>query len=122
MVAALKPEQGVHNNNRYDILVRNYDAGGRDLLIEVKPDPAKGSLRIAIGQLYDCRRLLNNSAATDLTVLSIGKPDQSYLNLLVIDRGISALWFEDEECKVLKGVGNAWPIHTPPLAASQAHG
>ena len=105
---ALKPEQGKMSNNRYDVLLRNYDGAGRDLLIEIKPDPDKGSLRIAIGQLYDYRRFLNNSAATDLAVLTICKPDQSYMDLLLVDRGITALWFEDESCQALNGDGNSW--------------
>jgi hypothetical protein len=106
--AALKPEQGRMSNNRYDVLLRNYDGAGRDLLIEIKPDPDKGSLRIAIGRLYDYRRFLNNSAATDLAVLTICKPDQSHMDLLLVDRGITVLWFEDESCQVLNGDGNGW--------------
>jgi hypothetical protein len=106
--AALNPEQGRMSNNRYDVLLRNYDGAGRDLLIEIKPDPDKGSVRIAIGQLYDYRRFLNNSAATDLAVLTICKPGQSYMDLLLIDRGITALWFEDESCQALNGDGTAW--------------
>lgn len=108
MFAAVKPEQGRISNNRYDVLLRNYDGAGRDLLIEVKPDPDRGSLRIAIGQLYDYRRFLNNSAATDLAVLTICKPEQSYIDLLLVDRGITALWLEDESCQLLNGKGSAW--------------
>jgi hypothetical protein len=96
------------SNNRYDVLIRGYDGGGRDLLVEAKPDPNKGSIRIAIGQLYDYRRFLKNRAATDLAVLTIGRPDQSYVDLLVSDRGITALWFENETCKNLSGEGRAW--------------
>jgi hypothetical protein len=94
----------------YDILLRDYDRAGRDLLIEAKPDPNKRSLRIAIGQLYDYRRFLSNRAATDLAVLTIGKPSQSYIDLLVFDRGISAFWFEDETCRSLNGQGSAWQL------------
>src|SRR5260370_25316276 len=91
----LHPTQGRRSKNEYDVLLRNYDRAGRDLLIEVKPDPDRGSLRIAIGQLYDYRRFLKNVAATDLAVLTIGKPNPSYLNLL-LSLGITSLWFEDE--------------------------
>jgi len=107
LFVALKPEQGA-NDNRYDVRLRNYGGAGRDLLIEVKPDPDKGSLRIAVGQLYDYRRSLKNSAATDLAVLTIGAPDPSYMDLLVVDRGMTALWFENETCQVLQGNGSAW--------------
>jgi hypothetical protein len=104
----LKPDRG-RSDNRYDVRLRNYDGVGRDLLIEVKPEPDKGSLRIAIGQLYDYRRFLDNSLGTDLAVLTIGKPEQSYVDLLLVDLGITVLWFEDESCQVLRGRGNAWP-------------
>jgi hypothetical protein len=108
MFGALNPEQGQGSNNRYDVLIRGYGGAGRDLLVEAKPDPNKGSLRIAIGQLYDYRRFLRNRAATDLAVLTIGKPDKSYIDLLVADRDITVLWFEDETCKRLNGEGSAW--------------
>jgi hypothetical protein len=107
MFAALNPEQG-QVSNMYDVLLRGYDGARKDLLVEAKPDPDKGSLRIAIGQLYDYRRFLRNRAATDLAVLTIGKPDKSYIDLLVSDRGITALWFEDETCKRLNGEGSPW--------------
>lgn len=108
MFRALKPEQGQRSDNMYDVLLRDYDRAGRDLLIEAKPDPDKGSLRIAIGQLYDYRRSLSNRTATDLAVLTVGKPDQSYMALLVSDLRMTALWFEDESCESLHGEGRAW--------------
>jgi hypothetical protein len=104
--AALHPTQGQHSKNEYDVLLRNYDRVGRDLFIEVKPDPDRGSLRIAIGQLYDYRRFLN-AAATDLAVLTIGKPNRSYLDLLLA-LGITSIWFGEESCQILQGVGTAW--------------
>jgi hypothetical protein len=54
--------------------VKNYDEMFRDLLIEVKPDPDKGSIRIAIGQLFDYNRHRARQAATDLVVLTISRP------------------------------------------------
>jgi hypothetical protein len=88
--AALEPKQGQRLRNEYDVLLTNYDRAGRDLLIEVKPYPDRDSLRIAIGQLYDYRRFLRNAATTDLAVLTIGKPSQSYLELL-LGLGITSL-------------------------------
>jgi hypothetical protein len=101
-----EPEQGNDPNCRYDALLKNYDQIGRDLLIEVKPDPDKGSLRIAIGQLFDYRRFLPHRPATDLAVLTIGPPDQSYKDLLA-DLQITCLWF-DQDCTKLDGEGKAW--------------
>jgi hypothetical protein len=102
----LKPEQRNDPICRYDVLIKDYDQTGRDLLIEAKPDPDKGSLRIAIGQLFDYRRFLPHRPATDLGVLTIGPPDSSYMELLA-DLQITSLWF-DEDCSKLNGEGKAW--------------
>ena len=105
--ASLQPMQGQRSKNEYDVLLRNYDLAGRDLLIEAKPGPDRGSLRIATGQLYDYRRFLRNAAATDLAVLTIGKPNRSYLDLLLA-LSITSIWFEEETCQGLQGAGIAW--------------
>jgi hypothetical protein len=94
-------------NCRYDLLVANYDRTGRDLLIEAKPDPDMGSLRIAIGQLLDYRRFLPRQAVTDLAILTISRPSQDYVELLQ-DLQITPLWFPDERCQTLAGDGKAW--------------
>ncbi len=36
-------KQGTLRDCRYDVLIENYDGTGRDLLIELKPDPDKGA-------------------------------------------------------------------------------
>jgi hypothetical protein len=66
--------QGNNPNFRYDVFAKDYDGRGRNLLIEVKPDPDKGSIRIAIGQLLDYRRFLPHQAGTDLAILTISRP------------------------------------------------
>ena len=93
----------------YDVLVRDYDRKSRDLLIEVKPDPDRGSIRIAIGQLLDYRRFLKRSAASDLAVLTILPPSPSYIELLE-ELQITALWYADETCRKIGGAGRAWPV------------
>ena len=105
--APLSPEQGKKRHVEFDVLLPNYDTTGRDLLIEAKPDPDRGSIRIAIGQLFDYRRSLKRAASTDLAILTIGPPERSYLELL-LDLGITALWFEEKECKSMRGSGKAW--------------
>jgi hypothetical protein len=100
-------EQGADPNCRYDVLIKNYDKSGRDLLIEAKPDHDKGSIRIAIGQLLDYRRFLPNQAATDLAILTISRPTDSHIELM-LDLQITVLWFGDEGCSVLSGRGKAW--------------
>jgi hypothetical protein len=93
---------------RCDGIVKDYNGMARDLLIEAKPDPDKGSMRIAIGQLFDYNRYRARQAATDLAVLTITRPASDYIALLV-DLGITALWFGNEGCKQISGgEGKAW--------------
>src|SRR5260370_33556188 len=68
--------QGTDSHCRYDVLVSKYDGMNRDLLIEVKPDPDMGSIRIAIGQLLDYRRFLHHRAGTDLALLTMSRPQE----------------------------------------------
>ncbi len=104
---SLELKRGTAADCRYDVLLKSYDANGRDLLMEVKPDPDKGSLRIAIGQLFDYRRFLPRQAATDLAVLTISRPPLKYVNLLV-ELQITAVWFANDSLKKLDGRGQAW--------------
>jgi hypothetical protein len=92
---------------RCDAFIKGYSGTSRDLLVEVKPDPDQGSLRIAIGQLFDYRRHLPHRAAADLAVLTMSRPHPNYIELLM-DLGITALWFQDEQCKNIVGQGKAW--------------
>jgi hypothetical protein len=92
----------------YDVLVKDYDQNGRDLLIEAKPDPDKGAIRIAVGQLLDYRRFLPRPVATDLAVLTILPPSQSHIDLLD-ELQITAIWFTNETCQRIGGTGRAWP-------------
>ncbi len=98
--------QGKDSFCRYDVLTENYNGTGRDLLIEVKPDPDKGSIRIAIGQLLDYRRFLPHQAGTDLAILTISPPSRSYRKLLQ-EHQITSLWFTSESCKTLRGDGKS---------------
>jgi len=92
---------------RCDAIIKDYD-GSRDLLIEAKPDADKGSIRIAIGQLFDYARHRTRQPATDLVVLTIPSPAPDYIDLLN-DLGITAIWFGDESCeKIAGGQGKAW--------------
>ena len=92
---------------RCDAIIKDYD-GSRDLLIEAKPDADKGSIRIAIGQLFDYARHRTRQPATDLVVLTISSPAHNYIDLLN-DLGITAIWFGDENCKkIAGGQGKAW--------------
>jgi len=99
--------EGAEEHCRYDVVIKQYDGTNRDLLIEVKPDPDKGSIRIAIGQLLDYRRFLPHRAGTDLALLTISRPAQTYVDLM-LELQISALWFDAESCQRLSGEGKVW--------------
>jgi hypothetical protein len=99
--------QGTHPDCRYDVLIERYAATGHDLLLEVKPDPEKAAIRIAVGQLLDYRRFVPRPAATDLGLLTIRPPDKNYRQFLS-ELQISAIWFTDEECEALHAEGVAW--------------
>lgn len=100
-------KRGTDPGCRYDVLVKDYDSMGRDLLIEAKPDPVQGAVRIAIGQPFDYRRALPHRIGTDLAVLTISRPHRSYVGLL-LDLQASVLWFTTEACSALDGEGKAW--------------
>ncbi len=107
--------QGTHPDCRYDVLIERYAATGHDLLLEVKPDPEKAAIRIAVGQLLDYRRFVPHPAAADLGLLTIGPPDKNYRQFLS-ELQISATWFTDEECEALDGEGVAWEALQESLA------
>jgi hypothetical protein len=105
--ASFNPTTETSPAGRCDAIITDYD-GSRDLLVEAKPDADKGSIRIAIGQLFDYARHRTREPATDLVVLTILKPATDYVDLLN-DLGITAIWFGDESCeKIARGQGKAW--------------
>jgi hypothetical protein len=94
------PLEGRDQKNKYDALIMNYNAHGRDLLIEVKSSIERSQLRLAVGQLLDYRRYLPNRTKTDLAVLLPKKPDLDSLNFLK-EAKIYAIWFANTELKSL---------------------
>jgi hypothetical protein len=115
-----KLTQGTNPDSRWDLLVERYEETGRDLLLELKPDPEKAAIRIAIGQLLDYRRFVDHPAVTDIAVLTIGAPDKLYCQLLV-ELNISCIWFKNEKCRALDGEGSAWEALRESRATA-AHG
>lgn len=104
---SLNPTTETSPAGRCDAIIKDYD-GSRDLLIEAKPDADRGSIRIAIGQLFDYARHRTRHPATDLVMLTILSPTPDYIDLLN-DLGITAIWFGDESCKKISGgQGKAW--------------
>jgi hypothetical protein len=119
LLPKFKLTQGTNPECRWDALVECYDTTGRDLLLEVKPDGTKAAIRIAIGQLLDYRRFVRHPAATDIAVVTIGRPDGLYRHLL-LDLQISAIWFADKRCLALDGEGPGWEALQKALAKPEA--
>lgn len=80
----------------FDALIKNYDGDGRDLLIEAKSSTDVAFCRMAVGQLFDYRRLLPGSATTDLAVLFPDRPGKHVRDFLG-HIGIKALWFTGDK-------------------------
>ena len=68
--------QGDRQECRFDVLIADYDGNGRDLLIEAKPDPDRGSLRVAVGQLFDYRRFLRHQVGRTWPFLRLVAPQE----------------------------------------------
>jgi hypothetical protein len=77
----------------FDALLVDYN-GKKDLLVEVKSDENRSSLRLAVGQLLDYRRGLSQRAKAEPAVLTPSKPDNDSLAYLK-DVGVHAMWFNN---------------------------
>lgn len=91
-------KEGRGGRAKYDALVKRYNKYGHDLLIEAKSSTDIGSIRLAIGQLFDYRRYLKRSLATKLAILLPQQPDQEVRSLLKY-LGIHLLWFNSSNYK-----------------------
>jgi hypothetical protein len=87
-------EEGSQPTCLFDALVREYQGTERHLLIEVKTDHEPPMCRMAVGQLFDYRRLHVDRATIDLGVLFPARPSKEALAFLAYV-GVKALWFDD---------------------------
>ncbi|HBN83639.1 MAG TPA: hypothetical protein DDZ89_07315 [Clostridiales bacterium] len=97
--------EGAKQDCLYDCLIRIHD---KYLLIEVKSDTDKGSVRLAIGQLFDYKMTLCNKYCykredVDLAILLPYRPEESSITLLD-ELGIRLLHFEDGSMKKIIGL------------------
>ena len=97
------------NDAMFDVLVKNYDSGGNDLMIEVKSSSEPAHVRMAVGQLYDYWFNVKGDVEEHLAVLLPEKPATGLLGLLAW-LNIGTMWLkdgcvdtEDEWLKQLKG-------------------
>ena len=101
--------EGCSNDARYDVLVKNYDSSGNDLMVEVKSSSEPAHVRMAVGQLYDYWFNQKGDVEEHLAVLLPEKPAAGVLDLLAW-LNIGTMWLkdgcldtEDEWLEQLKG-------------------
>ncbi|MBK9259810.1 MAG: hypothetical protein IPM54_08220 [Polyangiaceae bacterium] len=87
-------EQGSKQECMFDALIHEYD-GDRHLLVEVKTDSEQPTCRLAVGQLFDYRRQIEDRARTDLAVLFPVKPG-ARAKAFFEDVGVRLLWFNKD--------------------------
>ncbi|MDD4913203.1 MAG: hypothetical protein PHP57_12995 [Sideroxydans sp.] len=87
--------EGSDQKCRYDALVTDYD-GMSDLLIEVKSSTEISDVRMAIGQLLDYHRQLDNRDKVDMAVLLPKEPEANVKDLLRYAE-IRLLWFKGNQ-------------------------
>lgn len=87
--------EGLRNEVMFDVLIRNFDARGRDLLIEVKSIADEPNVRMAIGQLDAYTYALGLKRDQPRAVLLPCKPEQHIIELLQW-REVGLLWFDGE--------------------------
>lgn len=98
--------EGCSRDAMFDVLVKNYDNSGNDLMIEVKSSVESAHVRMAVGQLYDYWFNVKGEVEEHLAVLLLDKPASELLGLLSW-LGIGALWLEDGNLET----GDAWLKH-----------
>ena len=76
----------------FDVLVKNYDGDGSDLLIEVKSSSEPPHIRMAIGQLMDYWHYIKGDAKRHVAILLPVVPSEDVRQLLQSLR-IGVLWF-----------------------------
>lgn len=82
-------------SNRFDVLIPEYDKDG-DLLVEVKSSTNIADVRMAIGQLYDYHRKIENQENTNIAVLLPKYPNEDVRELLAY-ADIGLLYFNGNE-------------------------
>jgi hypothetical protein len=86
---------------KYDVLVRDYDRAGNDLLIEVKSSTDSSQVRMAIGQVFAYwHRLKGGTDDIHCAVLLPSRPTGSVIDLLGwLEIGV--LWIEKKQLQTI---------------------
>lgn len=86
--------QGNSGENRFDVLIKNVNAKSRDLLIEVKSASTVSDVRMAVGQLMDYSRQLDNYKSTYRAVFIPKKPQSHVVDFLSFYK-FYVMWIEN---------------------------
>ncbi|WP_454837812.1 hypothetical protein [Pseudomonas mohnii] len=87
--------EGCDKAAQFDVMVKNYNGCGDDLLIEAKSSVEIAHVRMAVGQLYDYWFRLKGCIDHHLAVLLPNEPDDGIKSLLAW-LGVGVLWFRDD--------------------------
>lgn len=88
--------EGNIDENKFDVLVKNINSDSEDLLIEVKSSSDISNVRMAVGQLMDYSRQLENYKNTYVAVFLPEKPDKHVIDFLDFCE-IGIIWIEENE-------------------------
>jgi hypothetical protein len=89
-------QEGLSKENMFDVLVKNINPDSEDLLIEVKSSVKMADIRMAVGQLMDYSRQLENYKKTYRAVFTPEKPDKNVLEFLNF-YNFHLIWMEEEK-------------------------
>lgn len=80
----------------FDVLIKNFDGSGNDLLVEAKSSVEVAHIRMAIGQLYSYWFHINGETEPHMAILLPGEPDDETKQLLQWLK-VGLLWFSDDK-------------------------
>lgn len=83
----------------YDILVKNYDGDGNDLLIEAKSSTEAAHVRMAVGQLYHYWFVLKNDLDDCHLAVLLPEAPTSSVKSFLDELDIGLLWFNGKGIK-----------------------
>ena len=98
--------EGASRDVMFDLLVKNYDSQGRDLLVEVKSSIEPAHVRMAVGQLLHYWFYLNEASEPHIALVFPARPGEQTTKFLEW-QNIGILWFEQRHLKT----STAWLKH-----------
>lgn len=88
--------EGSDKTAQFDVLVKEYDKKGRDLLVEVKSSNEMADIRMAIGQLFSYWHSVKGQSEPHMAILLPEEPKRAAA-LLLEWLGIGSMWFDNDD-------------------------